>query len=175
MKISKRLNLIAAALAVALGNAVDWLRGSTTTRHYGMRYGFKNAAVSTQEFQLDVSLDDGATWTEIKQITDIVDPTGEAADLDASNLKSPGVKEYIAGLRDSASVNITGQRVRADAGQNILRDNQGVVAKFKNTYSDGEVLTYSATIKSFRITGGTDAVMMFTSAIRGSANTWTTT
>lgn len=175
MKISKRLNVLAAALAVALASVADWF-GVGKTRHSGMRYGVKaNLAVSTQEFQLDVSLDDGATYTEVKQVTEIVDPTGEASDLDASNLKSPGVKEYIAGLRDSSSVNITGQRVRSDAGQNILRDNQGVKAKFKNTYSDGEVLTYTATIKSFHVTGGTDAVMMFSCAIRGSDTTWSTT
>lgn len=171
MKISKLLT----ALAVALANAYEWAIGSGLRHIYGMRPGTKaNLAVGTQNYQLDVSIDNGATYVEVKQIVDIVDPTGEAADLDASNLKSPGVKEYIAGLRDSASVNIHGQRIKTDAGQNILRDNQGVVAKFRNTYSDGEILNYSATIKSFRITGSTDQVMMFTCAIRGSAAVYTT-
>lgn len=175
MKINTRLNLIVTALAVALRNAYEWAVGSGMRHAYGTRLGTKaNLAVSTQNYQLDVSIDNGATYVEVKQVTDIVDPTGEASDLDASNLKSPGVKEYIAGLRDSASVNILGQRVKTDAGQNILRDNQGVVAKFRNTYSDGEILNYSATIKSFRITGNTDQVMMFSCAIRGSNAVYTT-
>lgn len=175
MKIAKRLNLVATALAVALRNGLEFLIRSGKRHHFGERVGVKtNDAVSTAGFQLEVSIDAGTTWVEVKQITDIVDPTGEAADLDASNLKSPGVKEYIAGLRDSSSVNITGQRVAADTGQNILRDNQGVKAMFRNTYGDGEILNYTATIKSFRVTGATDAVMMFSCAIRGSDTVWTT-
>ena len=170
-----RLNALVTALSVAFSNAAHWLIGDGKQRHAGLRYGTKaNLAVSTQGFKLEVSLDAGTTWTEVKQITDLVDPTGEASDLDASNLQSPGVKEYIAGLRDSSSVNITGQRVKTDAGQNTLRDNQGAVAQFRNTYGDGEILTYTATIKSFHVTGSVDAVQMFTVAIRGSDTVWTT-
>lgn len=137
-------------------------------KHFGLRYGVKGQAVSTQGYKLEVSVD-GTVFTEVSNITDILDPTGEASDLDATNLRSTS-KEYIAGLRDSQSVNITGQRVADDAGQNILRDNAGASTPlyFRNTYSDGEVLTFRATDKKFGVTGGVDAVMMFTSSIRAS-------
>ena len=105
------------------------------------------------------------------------DPSQEASDLDASNLRSLA-KEYIAGLQDSQSVTITGQRIATNEGQNFLRDNSGAagVFPFRNTYSDGSVLTYSSTIKKFGVTGGTDAVMMFTATVRPSgAQVWSGT
>lgn len=146
-------------------------------KHRGLRFGVKvNNAVSTQGFKLEVSLD-GDTYTEVKQITDIPDPTGEASDLDATNLMSTS-KEYIAGLRDSQSVSITGQRVATDPGQNMLRDNAGSTSPlfFRNTYSDASILEYTATVKKFGVTGNTDAVMMFTASIRGSGTgTWSGT
>lgn len=158
--------------SVFLFNCWSILVGDTRRQHFGLRYGLKeNDAISTQGFMLEINTGTtgSPTWTEIKQITDIPDPTGEAADLDATNLKSTS-KEYIAGLRDSQSVNITGQRVHTDPGQNYLRDHAGdVTAKgFRATYPDGTTLTFSATIKKFGVTGGVDAVMMFTSSIRGS-------
>lgn len=157
--------------SVFLFNLCSWVVGDPRRQHFGLRYGLKNDAISTQGFMLEINTatTGSPTWVEIKQITDIPDPTGEAADLDATNLKSTS-KEYIAGLRDSQSVNITGQRVHTDPGQNYLRDHAGdVTAKeFRATYPDGTTLTFSATIKKFGVTGGTDAVMMFTSSIRGS-------
>lgn len=143
----------------------------------GLRYGTKNAAVSTQGFLLEVSVDDGTTWLEVSQNTDIPDVSQEASDLDATNLQSTA-KEYIAGLKDSQSVTLTGQRVVLSTGQNALRDNAGAITpyKFRNTYSDGSILSYSATIKKFGVTGGTDAVMMFTATIRPSgAQIWSGT
>lgn len=138
---------------------------------------YTNQAVSTQGFKMEVSDDAGTTWLEVGQITDIPDPSQEASDLDASNLQSLA-KEYIAGLKDSQSVTVTGQRVATNAGQNLLRDNTGSaqIFQFRNTYSDGSILTYNSTIKKFGITGGTDAVMMFTATVRPSgAQTWSGT
>jgi hypothetical protein len=170
-----KIKLIAAVLWAAVSSMIQTLFAPPNIRHYrGLRFGYKNDAVSTQGFKLEVSTD-GLTFTEVKQITDIPDPTGESSDLDATNLQSTS-KEYIAGLRDSQAVSITGQRVADDAGQNILRDHAGDVAPltFRNTYSDGEVLTYLATVKKFGITGSVDAVMMFTCSIRGTGTPdWT--
>jgi hypothetical protein len=171
------LGVFKSLVLLTLFNAMSAITGSGRTRHYGLRFGVKSDAVSTQGFKFEVSIDDGTTWVEVKNITDIPDPTGEASDLDATNLASTS-KEYIAGLRDSQSVTITGQRVATDAGQNILRDHAGDVApaKFRNTYSDGEILEYLATIKKFGVTGSTDAVMMFTASIRGTGTgTWSGT
>jgi hypothetical protein len=170
------LFLVLAVLSLAqnvklfLVNAFYMLAGTGQRRYAGMRVGVKvTQAVSTQGFKLEVSNDDGTTWTEVKGITDIPDPTGEASDLDATNLASTS-KEYIAGLRDSQSATVTGQRYATDPGQNILRDHVGQSAplQFRNTFSDGEILTYSATVKKFAVTGGVDSVQMFTTSFRGS-------
>jgi hypothetical protein len=165
MKLLSRLYL---SIVAALVMLVELVAGPPRViRHTGLRYGTKNDAVSTQGFLLEVSVDDGTTWLEVSQNTDIPDVSQEASDLDASNLQSTA-KEYIAGLKDSQAVTLTGQRVVLSTGQNALRDNAGATTafKFRNTYSDGSILSYSATIKKFGVTGGTDAVMMFTATIR---------
>lgn len=164
MKLLSRLYL---SIVAALVMLVELIVGKPRViRHTGFRYGFKNAAVSTQGFLLEVSAD-GTVWNEVSQNTDIPDVSQEAADLDATNLRS-AAKEYIAGLKDSQAVTLTGQRVVLSVGQNFLRDHAGSPGtfKFRNTYSDGSILSYSATIKKFGVTGGTDAVMMFTATIR---------
>lgn len=145
-------------------------------RHTGFRYGVKtNDAISTAGFLLEVDTSaaphSSPTFIAVGQMTEIPDVAQVAADLDASNLQS-AVKEYIAGLRDSSAVNITGQRVVLNAGQNFLRDHAGAISAIpmRNTYSDGSILTYAATVKSFAVTGGTDAVMMFVTSIRPSGD-----
>ncbi|HEU4376280.1 MAG TPA: phage tail tube protein [Telluria sp.] len=174
----KLLSHIYAPVVRALAMLVELIVGPPRViRRTGLRYGTKNAAVSTAGFKLEVSVDDGTTWLEVSQNTDIPDVAQEASDLDATNLQSTA-KEYIAGLKDSQSVTLTGQRVVLSVGQNALRDNAGAVTafKFRNTYSDGSILSYSATIKKFGVTGGTDAVMMFTATIRPSgAQIWSGT
>jgi len=175
----KLLSYIYAMIVLALVMLVELIVGkpSHIVRHTGLRYGTKNDAVSTQGFLLEVSVDDGTTYLEVSQNTDIPDVSQEASDLDATNLQSTA-KEYIAGLQDSQSVTLTGQRVVLSEGQNALRDNAGATStfKFRNTYSDGSILSYSATIKKFGVTGGTDAVMMFTATIRPSgAQVWSGT
>lgn len=174
----KLLSHFYALIVLALMTIVELVAGPPRTiRYVGMRYGTKNAAVSTQGFLLEVSVDDGTTWLEVSQNTDIPDVSQEASDLDATNLQS-AAKEYIAGLKDSQSVTLTGQRVVLSTGQNALRDHAGAITafKFRNTYSDGSILSYSATIKKFGVTGGTDAVMMFTATIRPSgAQIWSGT
>lgn len=151
---------------------------SPFTRHRGLRFGYKvNNAFSAQGSIVEVSVDGGTTYTAISQITDIPDPSGEASDIDVTNLDSTA-KEYITGLLDSQSVNIQGQRVSTDAGQNVLRDNAGAVspASFRITLSDGAIATFDAIIKKFGVTGAVDQAAMFTCAIRASGPvTWTGT
>lgn len=161
---ARLLTLLVTLVVMAILTVSTMVQGKQ--KHFGLRYGTKGQAVSTQGYKLEVSVD-GTAYTEVSNITDIVDPTGEASDLDATNLRSTS-KEYIAGLRDSQSVTITGQRVADDAGQNILRDNAGASTPlyWRNTYSDGEIQEFRATCKKFGVTGGVDAVMMFTSSIR---------
>lgn len=174
------LTLVVWAVMFAVLWTVSAVQGKQ--RHFGYRLGFKadEVATSTQGFMLEVALPvttGTPTYIEVNGITDIPDPTGEASDLDATNLKSTS-KEYIAGLRDSQSINITGYRLPGDAGQNLLRDHAGDSAPllFRNTYSDGEVLDYTATCKKFGRTGGVDAVNTFTCSIRGTGTgTWSNT
>jgi len=174
----KLLSRIALFIVAALAMLPELMLGKPRIIcHTGLRYGVKNDAVSTQGFLLEVSTDDGTTYLEVSQNTDIPDVSQEASDLDATNLQSTA-KEYIAGLQDSQSVTLTGQRVVLSPGQNALRDNAGAITpfKFRNTYSDGSILSYSATIKKFGVTGGTDAVMMFNATIRPSgAQVWSGT
>jgi len=140
-----------------------------------------NEAVSTQGFKLEIAPqptgEGDPVYIEVGQVTDIPDPSQTASDLDATNLAS-AAKEYIAGLADSSAITLTGQRVAANAGQNLIRDNVAAASLFlfRNTYSDGSILEYQATIKKFGVTGSVDAVMMFTASIRPSgAQVWSGT
>jgi hypothetical protein len=166
----------AGAVSKFLVNVVRAIAGQPRVVAYsGRRFGVKTGAVSAQGHKLEVSLDAGTTWKVIGGIKDIYDPSGEAGDLDATNLASVR-KEYIAGLQDTPAGTLTGQRIALDAGQNTLRDNIGVVAQFRNTFADGEVQTFSATIKKFGNTGTVDGVLMFSASIRGTgAVTWSGT
>lgn len=175
------MKLLLAYVLVALSNVWNILAGTGRYTHLTPRYGVKvNKAVSTQGFKLEIAppVTGGGplVYTEVSQETDIPDPSTTTSDLDATNLASTE-KEYINGLGDSSVINITGQRVSTDAGQNLLRDNVGLApVTFRNTYSDGSILTYTATIKKFGVTGSVDAVMMFTCSIRATgAQTWTGT
>src|SRR5574337_542624 len=95
----KLLSYVYALIVLALVQLVELIAGPPRViRHTGFRYGFKNAAVSTQGFLLEVSAD-GTVWNEVSQNTDIPDVSQEAADLDATNLQS-AAKEYIAGLKE---------------------------------------------------------------------------
>lgn len=165
------------SLFAALGAFLLSVLAPATSYRVGQKV---NLAVSTQGFKLEVGLPvvgaGTVTYVEVKQITDIPDPTATSADLDATNLASTQ-KEYINGLGDASAVNVTGQRVATDPGQNMLRDGAGLgLYNFRNTYSDGSILTYKATIKKFGVTGGVDAVAMFMTSIRASgAEIWSGT
>src|SRR5574337_1518056 len=112
----KLLSYVYALIVLALVQLVELIAGPPRViRHTGFRYGFKNAAVSTQGFLLEVSAD-GTVWNEVSQNTDIPDVSQEAADLDATNLQS-AAKEYIAGLKDSQAVTLTGQREERRVGK----------------------------------------------------------
>lgn len=132
----------------------------------GRRYGVKSGAVSAQNTIL--AIEDGGTpgtYVTIGGMTEVVDPTGEAADLDATNLASVR-KEYIPGLEDAQAVNLTGQRLVADAGQVILSAAVGTTKSFKQTLSNGEIQTFDAIVKKFGVTGGVDGILMFAASIR---------
>ena len=73
----KLIHLITAFVLSVLFNAVQILMGSPLRRRVGARPGVKvTQATTTQGFKLEVSVDAGTTWVEVKGITDIPDPTG---------------------------------------------------------------------------------------------------
>lgn len=145
---------------------VDAIVGKPRVIAYtGHRYGVKNGAVSTQGTKIEISTDAGTTWVVIGGTTDVIDPSGEAADLDATNLASTR-KEYIAGLVDAAAVTLNGQRLATDPGQTKLLGAVGTVVQFRQTLSNGEIEVFNGLVKKFGVTGAHDAVLMFAASIR---------
>lgn len=135
-----------------------------TVAYAGRRFGVKTA-VSTQGTKLEIETATPDTFIEIIGVTDVVDPTGEASDLDSTNLKSTR-KEYIPGLEDSPAVTINGQKDAADPGQQALAAAVGTTKKFRQTLSDGEIMAFDAVVKKYGPSGSVDGVLMFAASIR---------
>lgn len=133
-----------------------------------------NNAISAQGSTLGVATTAQLpTYTNIGQLTDFSIGTGQASKLDASNLASTS-KEYIAGLSDHGALTLKGQYDSADAGQTLLRTNQGngVLLHFKGTFPDSETGTFDAEVAEFTVTAGTDKVLEFQATIWPRDVTW---
>lgn len=168
------LFLFVPTLRTGMGNGLTSLLEAIVGKpnrivYAGRRSGVKTGAVSAQGSILAISTDGGTTFIDIEGMTDVVDPAGEASDLDATNLKSTR-KEYIAGLEDAQSVTINGQRMATDPGQQALLAAVGTVASFKQTLSNGEIQEFDAVVKKFGITGSVDGILMCACSLRATGD-----
>lgn len=129
-----------------------------------------NQAKSTQGSTLGVSTSPTGPFTDVARITSIPRGTGSAQWLDVTNFASQGTKEYIPGLADISDVNITGQRVVDDAGQNILRDACHAIPKttlyFQSKSAQGEVFNFTSEVATWALAGDPNATETFTAGIR---------
>ncbi|PXV60660.1 hypothetical protein SAMN04487785_102388 [Dyella jiangningensis] len=124
-----------------------------------------NNAISAQGSTLGVSTTPN-NYILINQLADFTAGAGKASKLDASNLSSTQ-KEWIAGLIDRGELTIKGQRVHTDAGQNLLKSNQGngVNLYFQATLPSGDQCTFIAQVAEFSVAASTDKVLEFTAVV----------
>lgn len=137
-------------------------------------------AIKSQGTTLHISSEDAdstvygsATFVQVGEVTQIGEPSGEAADIDVTNLSS-AAKEYLIGLPDEGNIAINGNFDPTDSGQDEL-----VAAKdaqerrwLKITWSSGDVWYIKALVKKFSPSAGVDSKTAFSSSFRTSG-AWT--
>lgn len=129
-------------------------------------------AISAQDSKLEIKVN--TTATEIKEVKSFKGFDGSASELDATTMRSTA-KEFRKGLRDNGSFSIELNRVFDDPGQMALDTAQGSdqPAEFVLTLPNGTTATFSALVMSFDLSGGVDALVASTAALRISgAVTW---
>jgi predicted secreted protein len=107
-------------------------------------------------------------------LTDVSLPGIDVTMIDiTSHDSSGGFKEFLGGLKDAGTIDLTGKYDYSNVGQDYLKDNPGVSAAFVVTFSDGTKASFSAIIGGYQVTNPLDDAAEFScsSKITG-AITW---
>ncbi|WP_186270012.1 phage tail tube protein [Burkholderia gladioli] len=129
-----------------------------------------SSAISAQgsKFYIDTAADGAAqpTWTQVKNCKSYSGFDGSATEIDVTDLDSTA-KEKRLGLMDNGSFSIDVNVNMADPGQAAMKTAQKAssLEQFKLEYPDGSADTFAASVKSFPISGATDAVITSTIAL----------
>jgi predicted secreted protein len=90
-------------------------------------------------------------------LTDVGLPGVEVSMIDTTTHDSSGgYREYVSGLKDAGSLELTGKYNYADTGQDHLKDNPGASAAFVVTFSDGTKASFTAFIGGYVVTNPLD-------------------
>jgi hypothetical protein len=100
------------------------------------------------------------TFTNIANVRNFVGFEGVAKDIDVTHMLSTAI-ENRAGLIDFGQFNLEVDYDPADAGHIALRAKQSAAAlgNYKAILSTGGVITFTAFVKKFSLSGGVDAVL----------------
>ena len=128
-----------------------------------------STAFSAQGTVVSISIDDGKTYTPVKNIKTFSGFDGSAAEIDVSNLDSLA-KEFRLGLKDSGNFSLELDRDFADAGQSNLITAQTSAAevKFKIAFQNATkiIASFNGFVKKFGMNGGVDNVVKSSVDIR---------
>jgi predicted secreted protein len=90
-------------------------------------------------------------------LTDVGLPGVDVSMIDTTTHDSTGgFREYVSGLKDAGSLELTGKYDYANTGQAHLRTNPGASATFVVTFSDGTKATFTAFIGGYVVTNPLD-------------------
>ncbi|RSK77857.1 hypothetical protein EJ774_21105 [Pandoraea apista] len=126
-----------------------------------------STAISAQgsKFFINTAAEGAAqpTWTKVKNVKSYSGFDGSATEIDVTDLDSEA-KEKRLGLMDNGSFSIEVNVNMADPGQAAMKAAQKAssLKSFKLEYPDGSADTFDASVKSFPISGSTDAVITST-------------
>ncbi|WP_186047673.1 phage tail tube protein [Burkholderia gladioli] len=127
-----------------------------------------SSAISAQGSKVSVNTGTSAApvWTKVKNVKSFTGLDGTPTVLDASDLDSEA-KEKVLGLSDNGSFSITVNRDLSDAGQAALMaaKNSGAKIGLKIELPDATGDTFDVLVKTFPLTGGTDALLESTIAM----------
>lgn len=125
-------------------------------------------AIETQGFYFRIGNEDSPlTYTEVKEVTSFTGFDGQAAEIDVTHLQSTA-KEFLMGLQDFGSFSIECNYLPADSGQDKMRaaKNSREIQDFKVEFSDASTATFQGYVTSAPVSGGVDAKVDTSFAIR---------
>ncbi len=125
-------------------------------------------AITAQGFKLEIGNGDSPlTYTEIKEVKSFQGFDGEASEVDVTHLRSTA-KEFLMGLQDFGSFSVDVNHLPSDPGQLLARAAKAsaLVQDFKATFSDNSTAVFQGYVKSNPRSGGVDAAVDGSFAIR---------
>ena len=125
-------------------------------------------AIETQGFKLEIgNLDSPLTYTEVSEITNFTLFDGQGAEIDTTHLQSTA-KEFLMGLQDFGTAQFDCNYLPADSGQDKMRAAKSTraIQDFQVTFSDTTTATFQGFVLSNPITGGVDAKVDGSFAVR---------
>lgn len=127
-----------------------------------------SSAISAQgsTFAINTGTDAVPVWTKVKNVKSFSGFDGSATELDTTDLDSTA-KEHLLGLQDWGSFSIDANIDYADPGQAAMLASKraSTLKKYQLTLPNGWIHTFMASVKSFPIAGGTDALLTNTIAM----------
>ena len=125
-------------------------------------------AIVTQGFTFEIGNGDSPlTYTEVGEITNFSLFDGTASEIDVTHLQSTA-KEFLMGLQDFGTGSLDCNHLPADAGQVLMRAAKvsGEIQDFQVTFSDASTANFQGFVQSNPLTGGVDAKVDGSFAIR---------
>lgn len=112
--------------------------------------------------------------TTIGGLTDINVTAGDVTNVDVTTHDSSGgYREFVPGLKDGGTLDLTGKYNYANSGQAALKTHFGTAQAFVVTFSDGTKVSFSALVGGFNTSAALDDSVEFTcSAKITGAVTW---
>lgn len=132
-------------------------------------------AIVTQGFKLEIG--NGSSpivYTEVGEVTSFDGFDGQASEIDVTHLQSTA-KEFLMGLQDEGTFSVDVNFLPDDAGQDAMRTAKGtgLIQPFRVTFSDTTTATFQGFVLSATVSGGVDAKVDGSFAIRISGEvTW---
>lgn len=114
---------------------------------------------------------DPEDFIDIGKVKDFDGPSSDAPEIPVSTFDSENA-EFLIGLADAGSVNISGFFASADEGQQRLQElhDSGEVANFQLEYNDHvsspSTRDFRATVKSYKESGATNGAYEFQATLR---------
>jgi predicted secreted protein len=100
-------------------------------------------------------------------LTDITPGGVDVTNIDVTaHDSSGGWREFVGGLTDGGTLELTGNYDQDNVGQVELRDERGEVAAIIVTFSDGSTSTFSAVVGGFNLSNPLDDKIEFSCSLK---------
>lgn len=125
-------------------------------------------AIETQGFIFEIGNEDSPlTYTAVSEVVSFTGFDGQANEIDVTHLQSTA-KEFLMGLQDFGTFSIDCSYLPADSGQDKMRAAKASreVQQFRVTFSDTSTATFAGFVTTGPVSGGVDAKVDTSFAVR---------